>query len=105
MAARLDSVARFICEAGDWNVTNLQLQKIMYLAQMLYMGEHAGERLVDTYFEAWDYGPVSPPLYRKVRGFGAGPIEDVFPDALPFKKGGATESFLRGTCNDLLQMK
>ena len=29
--------ARKICEHGSWKVTNLQLQKILYLAQMLFM--------------------------------------------------------------------
>jgi uncharacterized phage-associated protein len=29
---------------------------------MYYMGKNNGVRLVDTNFEAWDYGPVSPSL-------------------------------------------
>jgi hypothetical protein len=35
MLARLESVAKFSCEEGNWRVANLQLQKILYLAQML----------------------------------------------------------------------
>ena len=30
-------VARDICEAGNWEVTNLQLQKMLYIAQVLYI--------------------------------------------------------------------
>ena len=40
--ARLDSVAKFICESGGWGVSNLQLQKIIYMAQMYYMGSTVG---------------------------------------------------------------
>jgi uncharacterized phage-associated protein len=63
--------ARMVCEHGSWRVTNLSLQK----TQMLFMGEH-NTRLIDTDFEAWDYGPVSPEVYRKVRIFGANPIQE-----------------------------
>jgi uncharacterized phage-associated protein len=70
--------ARRICERGSWKVTNLGLQKSLYIAQMLFMGENNGARLVDTDFEAWDYGPVAPQVYRRVRMFGANPIQDIF---------------------------
>ena len=106
MAARLDSVARFICEAGDWRVTNLQLQKIMYLSQMLFMGQRADhDKLVDASFEAWDYGPVEPHLYRKVRMFGSEPIEDVFSEARPFAKESERRVFLADLSRDLLAKK
>lgn len=103
MAARLDSVAKYVCEAGDWRVTNLQLQKIMYLAQMLYMGDHDGERLFDGSFEAWDYGPVEPTLYRKVKRFGADPIEDVFWNAREFADKSLRLAFLEDACPQLLK--
>lgn len=32
-------VAKKICEAGNWEVTNLQLQKMLYIAQVLYIGQ------------------------------------------------------------------
>jgi uncharacterized phage-associated protein len=65
---------------------NLQLQKILYLAQMIYMGHTAGGRLADGSFEAWDYGPVEPSVYRKVRMFGSDPISNVFFGARVFSK-------------------
>lgn len=77
------AAARCICDAGDWQVTNLKLQKILYLAHMIYMGEHNGEPLVNGNFEAWDYGPVQPDVYRKAKIFGARPIQDVFWEAAP----------------------
>jgi len=105
MAARLDSVCKFICERGDWKVTNLQLQKILYLAQMVYMGQNDGRRLADASFEAWDYGPVEPSVYRKVRMFGAGAIQDVFHEARPFKDTDDRKALLVQICDDLLPRK
>lgn len=103
MAARLDSVAKFICELGEWEVTPLQLQKLLYLSQMMYMGRNNGERLVDTSFEAWDYGPVSPKLYRKVRMFGSQPVDDVFFEARRFKSTDQRRLLLEEVCPDLIQ--
>lgn len=103
--ARLDSVAKFICESGHWRVTNLQIQKLLYLAQMVYMGQTGGRRLADAAFEAWDFGPVEPSLYRKVRMFGAGPIEDVFFDARPFKDDDERLPVLKDICRDLLRAR
>ncbi len=68
-----------MCELSGWSITNLQLQKMLYIAQMLSLGRSDGDRpLIDGTFEAWDYGPVLPPVYRHVRSFGARPIRNVF---------------------------
>jgi len=103
MAARTDSVCRFICEAGDWRVTNQQLQKILYFAQMCYLGTE-NERLADTPFEAWDYGPVAPGVHRQVRMFGSSPIRDVFFTAKPFAAGSRRREVLADTCRSLLEL-
>ena len=72
------AAARRMCERSDWTLTNLELQKILYLAQMVYMGKNGGERLFNGRFEAWDYGPVVPAVYSQVKGFGGGSIRNVF---------------------------
>lgn len=77
------SAAREMCERSDWTLTNLELQKMLYLAQMVYMGEHEGEPLFNGRFEAWDYGPVLPEVYSRARAFGSAPIMDVFHGARP----------------------
>ena len=105
MPARLDSVCKFICEKGDWKISNLQLQKILYMAQMYHMGRNGGSRLVDTDFEAWDFGPVSPALYRKVRMFGASPVQDVFYEARNFKEDDHRKLDLEQVCKELLPMR
>lgn len=105
MAARLDTVAKYICEAGDWQVSNLKLQKVLYMAQMYYMGQNDGERLFDAGFEAWEFGPVVPDLYRRVRMFGAGPIKDVFYNARYFRSDDRRVNFLNEVCSELLPQR
>lgn len=103
-AARSDSVCRLICELGDWGISNLQLQKLLYVAQMYYLGIK-GERLADLAFEAWDYGPVAPKVYAQVRMFGSGPIKDVFYGARPFSPGSKRRQVLEEVCRDLIPMR
>lgn len=71
---------------------------------MLFMGENGGSRLVDTEFEAWDYGPVSPEVYKRVRMFGANPIQDVF-FFEPRSNDGLRESYLHNVSTYLAAKK
>ena len=75
MTVSVESAARFIAECSGWKATNLTIQKILYLSQVVHLGR-TGQLLADTEFEAWDYGPVSPQLYRQLRGFGSRPIPE-----------------------------
>jgi uncharacterized phage-associated protein len=78
MAVSSLSAARRACARSGWTLTNLQLQKILYIAHMLHMGRTRGDRLLKRPFEAWDYGPVQPNLYSRVRIFGSDPVQDIF---------------------------
>lgn len=71
------TAARHMCERSDWSLTNLKLQKMLYLAQMMHLGS-TGERLLNGSFEAWDYGPVLPSVYSEVKAFGGGAIRYMF---------------------------
>lgn len=55
-------------------VSNLQLQKILFFAQCEYMSSHEYRTLFDDDFEAWQYGPVVPSVYRTYSVFGGSPI-------------------------------
>jgi uncharacterized phage-associated protein len=77
------SAAKRLCERSGWTLTNLQLQKILYLAQMLHLGKH-GSRLINGEFEAWAYGPVLPVLYSQAKIYGGGPIREVFGGGVVF---------------------
>lgn len=84
--------AKHACEASGWSLTNLQLQKILYLAHMVHLGQ-TGEPLVnDEFFEAWAYGPVLPSVYHHVSGFGSRPIANIFATVAPSRKWRQVES-------------
>lgn len=70
-------VAQKICSLSDWSVTNLQLQKLLYLCNFFFMGKNR-ERLILEPFEAWRYGPVSPAVYNRVKIFKDRPVLNIF---------------------------
>lgn len=72
------SAAKTLCEMRGWALSNMALQKVLYLAQMFRLGQSEGTPLVREPFEAWDYGPVVPDLYHRVKPFGSGPVGNVF---------------------------
>lgn len=78
MAVSALSAAKSICVLRDWSVSNLEVQKILYLAHMYHMGAHEGAPLIQEAFEAWNYGPVVPELYHRMKTFGSGPVQNVF---------------------------
>lgn len=64
-----------LCEG---KVTNLSLNKLLYIAHMMYLG-NCNEPLTTREFEAWDYGPVEPDLYHKLKAYGSKSVPDIFP--------------------------
>ena len=72
------SAAKTLCEMSGWTISNLELQKILYIAHMFHLGTSGGNPLVSETFEAWEYGPVLPAVYRKAKGFGSGAVRNVF---------------------------
>lgn len=71
------AAARRMCARSDWALTNLQLQKMLYLAQMMHLGK-LGRPLFLGEFEAWDYGPVLPTVYEYAKAFGRDPVQSAF---------------------------
>tara|TARA_R100000365_G_C2737896_1_gene66938 strand:+ start:266 stop:769 length:504 start_codon:yes stop_codon:yes gene_type:complete len=69
-------VANFILDLSDSRgraVTNLALQKIVYFCHVWSLIE-LERPLVRHKFEAWEFGPVLPYLYREFRGYDRLPI-------------------------------
>ena len=54
-------------------ITNLKLQKVLYLAQAYYLSKLDRPLFVDD-IEAWGYGPVIPVIYRKYKSYKSNPI-------------------------------
>lgn len=70
------AVANFIldrCERTNRPITNLALQKIVYFCHVWSL-IHLSRPLVAHQFEAWEFGPVLPYLYREFKTFDRAPI-------------------------------
>lgn len=67
------AAARTIVDQWGGPITNLSLQKLLYLSHMVHSGRGRG-LLASNPFQAWDYGPVEPQLYHKLKAYGADPI-------------------------------
>ena len=77
MAIPVTCAAKRMCERSGWSISNLELQKILYLAHMYHLGIHDAP-LISGHFQAWDYGPVQPIIYYKLKIFGASPVRNIF---------------------------
>ena len=76
-------VAKYIitkCTKEDHPISNLQLQKILYYVQKEFLQQDR-EAFSDE-FEAWQFGPVVPEVYRQYCGFGAMPIRLIYDQKL-----------------------
>ena len=76
MTVSVFSAAKRLCTQSDWTLSNLEIQKRLYIANMYHIGFCDKTPLVFGCFEAWDFGPVHPKLYQKLKVFGADPVED-----------------------------
>lgn len=66
------SVAHYIvnkCISDNCPISNLQLQKILFLCQCDYF-KNKDTMLISDDFEAWQYGPVVPDVYREYSLWG-----------------------------------
>jgi uncharacterized phage-associated protein len=61
-------------EASGRQITNLDLQKIVYFLHGHFLRKH-GIPLVASEFEAWPYGPVHKTLYDAFRSYNDTSIE------------------------------
>jgi uncharacterized phage-associated protein len=58
-------------------VDNLKLQKLLYYSQAVHLVLNDKAPLFPEDIEAWDYGPVVPPVYREYKRYGF----DILPPA------------------------
>lgn len=61
--------------SNQQTITNLQLQKILYLFACEYQKE-LGKYPFDESFQAWAYGPVIPEVYFEYKKYGSAPIAE-----------------------------
>jgi uncharacterized phage-associated protein len=70
------AIANFVldqCEARGRAVTHLSLQKLVYFCHVWSLIQ-LSRPLVRHKFEAWEFGPVLPYLYREFKAFDRAPI-------------------------------
>jgi uncharacterized phage-associated protein len=61
-------VAKYIIKSLP--VDNLKLQKLLYYSQAVHLVLNDKTPLFPEDIEAWDYGPVVPPVYREYKQYG-----------------------------------
>jgi uncharacterized phage-associated protein len=61
-------VAKYIIKSLP--VDNLKLQKLLYYSQAVHLVLNDKRPLFPEAIEAWDYGPVVPPVYREYKQYG-----------------------------------
>ena len=70
------AVANLLLDLADrrkMTVSNLTMQKLLYFAHGTSLMQGRG-KLVSGYFEAWQFGPVHPAVYRAFKSHGRNPI-------------------------------
>lgn len=75
MAIDALQAAKHLARDSDWRYSHLEIQKALYVCQMLFLG-YKKKPLVNGTFEAWDYGPVHPYLYHCLKYFGRQPVTE-----------------------------
>lgn len=66
-----------LTQISGGSLTNLQIQKLLYLGQMFHLGRHQMPIFADD-FEAWKLGPVVPGVYRAAKIYGGRPVKTLF---------------------------
>lgn len=56
-------------------ITQIQVQKLMYLFEGYYMNVKNVNKLYDCVYEAWSLGPVATPLYKEFKKYGKSDIK------------------------------
>lgn len=75
MAIDTLQAAKYLAKKSGWKYTNLELQKLLYIAHMIHLGK-TGNPLLEDAFEAWNYGPVIPGLYYFLKSYLAKSIPE-----------------------------
>lgn len=81
-------------EDRGYSVSNLKLQKLVYIAHGFYLGFFQ-EPLSNTSVQAWQYGPVFPSLYQNLKKYGSGRVTDFIKTYDKIDKNSHEAEFIR----------
>lgn len=80
MAYTAEQIANFFIyltkDDPDSDMTNMRLNKLLYLSQVYYMHSHSTPLFSDN-IEAWEHGPVVYDVYKKYKDCGSNKIKNV----------------------------
>lgn len=93
------AAAETLVEIGGQAFSNLQIQKLLYIAQMFFLGENQKPMFEDD-FEAWKLGPVIPSVYQRAKIYGSNHVAKLFTD-LRFSAGSPERLMLERVVREL----
>lgn len=67
-------LAEYILKKSSKDLSNLELQKILYAVEIEYI-KNFDKHLIEDNFEAWQYGAVAREVYKEYRNYGANSID------------------------------
>jgi uncharacterized phage-associated protein len=67
------TIARYFIEKANGSKTNLQINKMVYIAHGWYLALHDKPLILED-IEAWKYGPVIPELFHEFKKYRGDPI-------------------------------
>jgi uncharacterized phage-associated protein len=78
MTSAINVAQRFLnlAKADGKQLTNLHLQKLVFFAHGVHLAGFNDVPLIDEPVKAWNFGPVIPHLYEKLRVYGKGTVTD-----------------------------
>ncbi len=62
---------------NGYTISNMKLQKLLYLAQAFFLIEKNGEPCFRDKIKAWAFGPVVPGVYHEFKCYGNLPIPEI----------------------------
>jgi uncharacterized phage-associated protein len=65
------------------NLTPMKIQKLLYFAEGVYLAGCDDKELLEEKFQAWEFGPVLPSIYRRFKSFGRDSVPVEHPFAVP----------------------
>lgn len=74
--------AQTLVEVSNGRHSNLVIQKLLYIAQMISLGE-TGQPLFEEDFVSRNLGPILPSVYAKAKMYGARTVTNLFVRSLP----------------------
>lgn len=78
----INDVADHILASCSNDLTNRELQKLLYLAQGFHLAQ-TGQELFREDFSAWKFGPVNPKIFHDYKSLGYLPIPRPSAEKLP----------------------